>query len=176
MPKPRIAISWGNARRSTDPGLDENALRAAVAGFVAELGYAGWGVSLLLADDPTLHELNRGHRGRDAPTDVLSWSYLEAPQAGPSSPAPVSLPRDSAEDAAGPGEEMLGDLAISLERAQAQARTHGWELRTEVLRLLAHGCAHLAGYDHQSPEDETAMHAVEVRLLAVAGLEGIYPE
>ena len=175
MPNPRIAISWRNAPRSTDPGLEEKALRAAVAGFVAELGYAGWGVSLLLADDPTLHELNRGHRGRDAPTDVLSWSYRESPQAVPPSPAPASLLRDSAADA-GHGEELLGDLAISWERAQAQARTNGWELRTEVLRLLAHGCAHLAGYDHESPEDEAAMRAVEVRLLAAAGLEGVYPE
>ena len=38
------------------------------------------------------------------------------------------------------------------------------------------GCAHLAGYDHESPEDEAAMRAVEVRLLAAAGLEGVYPE
>jgi probable rRNA maturation factor len=71
---------------------------------------------------------------------------------------------------------LLGELALSLERAAAQAAENGWSLRTEVLRLLAHGCAHVAGYDHESEAEEREMKALEVRLLDALGLRGLYPE
>ena len=70
---------------------------------------------------------------------------------------------------------LLGELALSIKRARAQARESGWPLRTEVLRLLAHGCAHLAGYDHRTLKEDGAMRRVEERLLARVGLRGLYP-
>ncbi len=134
---------------------------AALTRFLRELGRGGAGLSVLLADDARLQALNRAHRGLERPTDVLSWSYDSA---GPAAPgvAPGSVP-------------LLGELALSLQRAAAQAVENGWPLRTEVLRLLAHGCAHVAGYDHESDAEEREMKAVEVRLLAAVGLRGIYP-
>ena len=155
-----ISLNW-----TTTPSLSPNdtleqletLLQTAVERFVEELGFAGAAVAVLLADDPTLQELNRDYRDKDTPTDVLSWSYWEegAPQPWPA------------------GEE-LGDLAVSLETAQQQATANGWDLKTELLRLLAHGCAHLVGYDHQTPEEEDEMRTMEIRLLKAVGLNDLY--
>ena len=118
------------------------------------VGHEGAEISVLLADDARLRELNLAHRGLDRPTDVLSWSY--AGELGK--------------------ESLLGEIAVSLERARHQAADNGWEAATELMRLLAHGCAHLAGYDHQDAKGEREMMAVEVNMLALVGLEGLYPD
>ena len=154
---PRIAISRQSTQRSIE--LTEGDLRAVLDRFLAELGLSDRGLSLLLADDRTLRELNLAHRGRDEPTDVLSWRYTAAEgHAAATREAP-----------------LLGDLAISLERALEQAHRNGWNLRTEVLRLLAHGCAHLAGYDHNTAAEEREMLGREEALLKAVGIERIYP-
>ncbi len=179
MPSPRIRITWQSTPPPSDP-LDESRLAAALEGFLEALGHGGRGVSLLLADDATLHGLNREHRGRDTPTDILSWSYLDdAPDTAPVAAAGDSVPRPKATPGgaeAEPGSEPLGDLALSLDRARHQAAENGWDLATEVLRLLAHGCAHLAGYDHSTEDEERRMRAVELTLLEGQGLTEIYPE
>ena len=120
---------------------------------------------------------------------MLSWSYaipagLERP-AGRARPAAPEAPAESeapskpagpdAPDAAEGPAPLLGELALSLERAAAQAAENGWDLRTEVLRLLAHGCAHVAGFDHETAAQERVMQALEVRLLAGVGLRDLYP-
>ena len=133
---------------------------AALTRFLRELGHAGAGLSVLLADDARLLALNRAHRGLERPTDVLSWSYGAGGYANAGAPGAPPL---------------LGELALSLQRAAVQAAENGWPLRTEVLRLLAHGCAHVVGYDHESDAEEREMKAVEARLLAAVGLHGLYP-
>ncbi len=152
-----MRLNWEHG--APPPELEEQDLAAALDSFVTGVGQAGRGVSLLIGGDALLRELNRNHRGLDRSTDVLSWSYL-----GDDTPL---------EDGEPP---LLGELALSLDRARAQAAENGWSLRTEVLRLLAHGVAHLAGHDHGSDAEEQAMKALEVRLLAEVGLTGIYPE
>ena len=107
----------------------------------------------MFGDNATLRELNRRFRDLDSPTDVLSWCYPDEP-----GPAP-----------------LLGEIAVSLERAESQAGENGWDLHTEVLRLLAHGCAHLAGHDHQDEAGERGMKALEIEMLAGVGLRDIYP-
>jgi probable rRNA maturation factor len=152
MTNPRINVSWHAGAPPAD--LDEEAVRAGVAVFLRTLGHAGAVVNLLFADDAVLRRLNAQHRDRDVPTDILSWSY-----------------RDEAD-----APELLGEMALSLERGRAQAGENGWALQTEVLRLLAHGCAHLAGYEHETQQGERDMRTVEIGLLAEIGLENLYPE
>lgn len=154
---PRIAISRQNSQQSIE--LTEGDLRAVLDRFLAELGLSDRGLSLLLADDPTLRELNLAHRGRDEPTDVLAWRYPDTEDHAPASP-----------DA-----KLLGDLAVSIDRAREQARRNGWNLRTETLRLLAHGCAHLAGYGHDTEAEEREMLMRERALLKAVGIERVYP-
>lgn len=151
-----MRLNWDQG--APPPELDEQDLIAALVSFAAGVGHPGRGISVLMGGDALLRELNLAHRNLDRPTDVLSWSYLDYA-------APL-----------GDGEPpLLGELALSLERAHAQALENGWSLRTEVLRLLAHGVAHLAGHDHESEEQEREMLTLEVRLLDEVGLKDIYP-
>lgn len=156
-----IEIAWEAG--GPPPDLDEVELRRVVGAFLSAIDREGWGISLLFASDDTLHALNRDHRGRDTPTDVLSWPY------DPCGGGQAGMDSGEAEGF------LLGDLALSLERAQVQAGENGWPRGVEVARLLAHGCAHLVGYDHQTPEEERQMLAVEEHMLAAAGVEPIYP-
>ena len=149
MKRPPIQLSWQAG--APPPDLDEKVIRRALTAFLTDLGHPSRGVSLLVGNDRALRTLNRTHRGQARPTDILSWRYEE------------------------PAEPLLGELAVSLDRVRHQAARNGWDAATELLRLLAHGCAHLAGYDHETQAKEKRMLPVEIRLLAGIGLENIYP-
>ncbi len=97
-------------------------------------------VDVLLAGDRTLRRLNREFRGKDKATDVLSFPCL-AETAG----------------------EHAGDLAISLDTAQRQAREHGHRLRDEVRVLLLHGVLHLLGMDHETDGGTMALRESHLR-------------
>lgn len=96
-----------------------------------------------------MRELNRRHRGKDRPTDVLSFPIYESPK---------EIPRDR--------ETLLGDIVINLRAAAKQAPVFGNTLYDEVLRLLVHGFLHLLGYDHErSAYHERKMKTKERELL-----------
>ena len=87
-------------------------------------------LSLALVSDPVMRDLNKTWRGKDKPTDVLSFPMREA--AGPGSQG-----------------ELLGDVVISVDTARGQAVEYGHSLAVEGERLLVHGVLHLIGYDHE---------------------------
>jgi probable rRNA maturation factor len=97
---------------------------------------------LLLTSDSSIRRLNRAYRGKDQTTDVLSF------------PSATDLE---------PGRPHLGEIAISLPRAERQARRAGWRLRDELALLVTHGYLHLLGYDHET--DDGTMRRMEERLL-----------
>jgi probable rRNA maturation factor len=111
--------------------------------------------ALLLADDPTLHGLNRDYRQVDRPTDVLSFAQLEGP---------------GADFAARGGTLQLGDIAISAERARRQAEAYGHSFDRELAYLFVHGLLHLLGYDHEVDDEQADMRRVEEEALASGGL------
>jgi probable rRNA maturation factor len=104
-------------------------------------------VTVLLTTDATLRSLNRRFRGKNKPTDVLSF------------PADRTAPGAA---------KIAGDLAISIPTASRQAAQQGHTLSTEVKVLMLHGLLHLAGYDHESDSGE--MERRERRLRAQLGL------
>ena len=106
-------------------------------------------LSILLCDDPTIHDLNRRHRRKNKPTDVLAFALQEG--------KPV------------PGSKALGDVVISLDTAQRQADERNRTLWDEVTFLLAHGLLHLLGFDHQTDAEERRMNARADMLVAAAG-------
>ncbi len=116
-------------------GLARRNLKAFAARLERELT-GGRTFTCLLANDTVLHRLNRQFLGHDYPTDVLSF--------------PASDERRAT------GDEPLGDLAISLDRAAAQARELGHGLETEVEILLLHGVLHLLGMDHEKDRGRMA--------------------
>jgi probable rRNA maturation factor len=123
-------------------------------------------VTVVLTDDLELADLNRAHMGADGPTDVLSFPMLE-----PGAFSPGRHKRWA--PAVRPARTHVGDIAISVERAidQAEQGRGGqtgdvrWSAADELRLLVTHGTLHLCGLDHAEPADETAMRALERRLL-----------
>ena len=114
-----------------------------------------------LSDDAELHALNLEYADEDHATDVLSFAQQEAP-AGFAPPSPTLL---------------LGDIVISIETAERQARQHGHGLDAELLHLAVHGLCHLLGYDHATQSEERVMFTYEAQLRAEArGRRPVQPQ
>jgi probable rRNA maturation factor len=103
------------------------------------LELVGGELSIVLCDDHFIADLNRRFAGEEHATDVLAFATTEGP--GPRVPG------------------LLGDVVISLETAERQARARGASLQDEVMMLLAHGLLHLLGYDHRFAAEEKIMSA-----------------
>lgn len=151
------------------PGLPRVLANAAIARAVsAALDAAGspapGSVTVVLSDDGELAALNREHMGHRGPTDVLSFPMLP-PEAFPV----PARPRPAGARA----RTHIGDIAISIERAVAQAAAGRggqtgdvrWSPADELRLLATHGALHLCGWDHAEPADEARMRALERRLL-----------
>lgn len=131
--------------------LDVEALGRRALSVVA---YDDGELSVVLCDDAFILPLNRDWRGKDAPTDVLSFAQQEG-EGGP---------QDSV---------VLGDLVISVETAARQAQALGHPLDAEVAVLLVHGLLHLLGFDHEGdPAEAAEMKAEERRVLDALHLDG----
>jgi probable rRNA maturation factor len=107
-------------------------------------------MSIVLTDDARLHGLNRDYLGVDAPTDVLSF------------PASETDPET--------GARYIGDILISMQRAQAQAESAGHPLEAEVQLLVVHGVLHLLGHDHAQAEEKARMWKAQAEILEGLGL------
>lgn len=121
------------------PALAAKTVRALGDRMLVALRLEDAELSILLVDDRHIQELNRVHRDKDKPTDVLAFPLDEEPTEG--------LPR------------LLGDVVISLPTALRQARSRQRTLFPEVRFLLAHGVMHLLGFDHGTPSEKREMDA-----------------
>lgn len=96
-----------------------------------------------------IHEINRDYRQVDRPTDVISFALQDEP-----------------DGFAIPGEPLeLGDIFISIQAVQDQAREYGHSEKREAAFLFCHGLLHLLGYDHMVPEDEAVMFGLQKEIL-----------
>ena len=127
----------------------------------AALAFEGYGntceVSVTFTDDAGIRELNKNFRNIDSATDVLSFPLFDFE--GSEEPAVDEL------------ENMLGDIVISLERAEAQAEEYGHSFEREVAFLTVHSMLHLLGYDHvNSEEEELDMRRRQTAIMEMLGL------
>ena len=114
-------------------------------------------ISVTLTDNEGIHALNKQYRNIDAPTDVLSFPLVEYEKTD-------EPPVDEA--------TMLGDIVISLERAEEQADEFGHSFEREVSFLTVHSMLHLLGYDHvNSDEEEAEMREHQRAVMKHLGLE-----
>lgn len=157
MPDSRLSIDlrveagdWSGAVDDIEP-LSWRALEAAAAAT----GATGE-VSILFTDDAEMRALNAQWRGKDKPTDVLSF-----PSDGPDIPGEPAF---------------LGDIAIGLETTRLDAETMGRPLKAHVSHLLVHGFLHLLGHDHIEDEDAAVMEPLEVSILAGLGWPDPYQD
>ena len=119
-------------------------------------------ISILLTDDKQIQELNKNFRGKDAPTDVLSFPALEYKKAGD-----FSFLDEAGDEYFNPdtGECILGDIVISVDRAISQAEEYGHSIVREIAFLTAHSMFHLMGYDHMTDDERLIMEDKQNKVL-----------
>lgn len=114
-------------------------------------------VSVTLADDTTVREVNAEWRGKDRPTNILSFPMMDM--------EPGSLP--------GP---LAGDLLLAFETVEYESRSEGKVFAAHFRHLIVHGFLHLLGYDHIEDDEARVMEAVEIAVLADFGIGDPYME
>lgn len=151
-------------------GFDPEALARQVIDQVLDMEQCPYEAEaeLILTDPENILRMNREFRGIDRETDVLSFPMTEYP-------VPASfdfLETEAGDDCFNPdtGELLLGDIVISVSRAEAQAEEYGHSLRREYAFLIAHSMLHLLGYDHMSPEEAAVMEQKQEAALQALGI------
>lgn len=115
-------------------------------------------VSVSFVNNETIHKLNLEYRGKDKPTDVLSFPMTD----GDEEEDDIDLST---------GAVMLGDIIISAEKAMEQANEYGHGIEREICFLAVHSTLHLLGYDHETSEDdEKYMNQTQETILQKIGL------
>jgi probable rRNA maturation factor len=136
-------------------------VRAAADALAAELGIAASEACLALSSDAAVEALNATYRGKQGPTNVLSF---------PAGPAIEAGAGTQTEQPA----RFLGDLVLASETVAREARDLGLAFEHHLQHLVVHGLLHLLGYDHQTDADAEVMEALEVRVLARIGVADPY--
>ena len=161
QPRPELALrleveivapheEWGR-----HDGLDQ-AIEGALQAAARAAGLEGDAeVTVVLADDATQRGLNAAWRGKDAPTNVLSF---------PATLAPAFETR------------ILGDIVLAYETVAREAEAGGKTLEAHVAHLAVHGLLHLAGFDHENDTQAATMEGLETRILAGLGFDDPYSE
>ena len=142
----------------------ENVVRTAIEySMKSEKLDKDYEVSVLFVDDSEIRGINKEHRDIDKATDVLSFPMVDF-----SNGQLISDVGDYDLD-----EELLflGDIIISAETAERQAKEYGHSLLREIAFLTAHSCFHLLGYDHMVPEEEAVMKGKQEAVLLKMGLQ-----
>jgi probable rRNA maturation factor len=116
-------------------------MRRAVRRLLRQEGWSKGEVSIVLTDDDHIRSLNRTYRGKDAPTDVLSFSMLER------SAGEAAIDLCALEE-----QPLLGEVYISVPTAMRQAQAEGRAVEEEVVFLAVHGVMHLLGYEDETTE------------------------
>jgi probable rRNA maturation factor len=156
-PMPAAAIDIridAPAWRSAVADVRKLVRRAARAAIAATPVGAELEISVTLTDDAAMRRLNREWRGKDRPTNVLSFPFSDLPPAG--------APRH------------LGDVILALETSQREAREQRKTLADHLAHLVVHGVLHLMGFDHERAAEARAMEWRETAILATLGIADPY--
>ena len=106
-------------------------------------------VDVSIINNEEIHEINRDYRHIDRPTDVISFAFFD----------------DKEEKVVAGVPTVLGQILISYEKAEEQAKEYGHSLIREMSFLFVHGMLHLLGYDHMTEEDEKVMFSLQDEIL-----------
>lgn len=144
--------------------LAEQAVRAALAttphaGLVDNPACVE--ISVRLTSDEEVHQLNHQYRGKDKPTNVLSFPMVQAD---------LLEAVGNTDD----GEVLLGDIVLAHGVCAAEAAEKGVSLAAHASHLIVHGLLHLLGYDHQGTAEADAMESLEREAMAALGLHDPY--
>lgn len=120
-------------------------------------------IAVRLTDDAEVHTLNRDFRGKDRPTNVLSFPQVQAD---------LLESMSNSDD----GEILLGDIVLARETCAREAEEKGISVTDHATHLIVHGTLHLVGYDHMDEASAAAMEALEVKALASLGIANPYAD
>jgi len=137
-----------------------------------QLGRGDWSVEVVWVEDEEIRRLNRDYRGKDAVTDVLSFSDLEAAGAGtPDLRAGEAGARsDLWRDPATPPEEPgVGEIVMAADFIHSRCLERGWNPDDEIAMLTVHGLLHVLGWDHEDDDEGRRMRDLEEERLADCG-------
>lgn len=127
--------------------IDAKRLELAVHEILLEANISTGEMSLVVVDDPTIHELNRKHLQHDYPTDVLSFCLEESPG------------------------RLIGEVIVSADTAIDNAVEYGWEPESELLLYVIHGTLHLVGYRDKGEQETLAIRQAETKHLLLNGVK-----
>ncbi|HEX6860316.1 MAG TPA: rRNA maturation RNase YbeY [Caulobacteraceae bacterium] len=143
-------LKSAHPREGGDPGFLSEGARVSEKAWVPAFEGMSGSLMILLTDDETVRELNGRFRGKDKPTNVLSFPAIENP------------------------EGFIGDIALAFETCAREADEQGKPLAHHLQHLVAHGVLHLVGYDHESDAQAQAMEALEREILSGLGVPDPY--
>jgi probable rRNA maturation factor len=138
-------------------GAREQAIAGAAAAVARAPGCAraqGAEACVVLADDALVRSLNRDYRGKDAPTNVLSFPFQDTPGAAPSG--------------------HLGDVVLAAETVRGEAEAQGIPPLHHLQHLVVHGLLHLLAFDHDTEAEAATMEGLEAQILATLGVADPY--
>ncbi|WP_293962792.1 rRNA maturation RNase YbeY [Sneathiella sp.] len=110
-------------------------------------------ISLLFSDDAQVRELNRDYRGKDQPTNVLSFPDTPLDQIELANATKMSEPL------------LLGDIVLAHETMVREAKAQNKDIWSHTAHLIAHGVLHLAGFDHMEENEAEEMENLEIMIL-----------
>jgi probable rRNA maturation factor len=122
-------------------------LQKAVGVAASDQGFTSGSIGLLIADDETIHEINRTHLQHDYPTDVISFSYERS------------------------GSRVEGELVASVDTASREAAQLQWSALNELILYVVHGTLHICGLEDETASQRSLMRQAEQRVLAELGIE-----
>ena len=133
--------------------IDTKQVQALAQKMLAALEYPDFDLGIWFTSNKTISRYNKQYRGKNKPTDILSFSFHDTLQPG------------ERITTTNPDEKNLGDLIISLQYAHDDLERWGHSFEEHIRMLLAHGIAHLLNYDHETDEEYEQMQVVEKKLL-----------
>jgi len=124
-------------------------------------------INVILTTDANVKKINKVYRGKDMPTNVLSFPQINFDKPVKKSefaifPADVAIP--------------LGDIILANQTIKKEAKAEGKELEDHVIHLVVHGVLHLLGYDHMNDKDATKMEKTEIKILEALGYPNPYEQ
>jgi rRNA maturation RNase YbeY len=145
-------ITIKNSQKTTPIKIDT--LRRKAQAMLKKAGYPNFDLGIWLTTNATIRRYNKKYRGKDKATDILSFPFHTKLKPG-------QKIKVTSED-----DKNLGDIIISVAYAQREAKpTWNRTLDEHLVALIAHGIAHLLGYDHETDKEWKAMQAIEHQLL-----------
>lgn len=147
-----------------DVARDAMMLTFAMADTPAVIKGSDLEFSVVLTDDETIAALNRDYRGKDQPTNVLSFAALDAAEDADFTPPQAGQAW------------AIGDVILAFETIEREALEQNKSMRDHFAHLVVHGTLHLLGYDHEDSHEADIMESLEIRILKKYGVKNPYSD